>query len=108
MCSSDLLQQVTTIGLIVAGVYLIQAGAVSMGALIAMVMISGRAGGAISQIASLLLKYKQTESAIESVKAVLELPQENQQSILSSHSELTGNIRVKNLTFNYPEQKLAV
>ena len=102
------LQQVTTIGLIVAGVYLIQAGEVSMGALIAMVMISGRAGGAISQIASLLLKYKQTESAIESVKAVLELPQENQQSILSSHSELSGNIRVKNLTFNYPEQKLAV
>lgn len=102
------LQQITTIGLIVAGVYLIHAGEVSMGALIAMVMISGRAGGAISQIASLLLKYKQTESAMESVKAVLELPQENQQSVLSSHSTLTGNIRVKQVSFNYPEQKLSV
>lgn len=102
------LQQVTTIGLIVAGVYLIQAGEVSMGALIAMVMISGRAGGAVSQIASLLLKYKQTESAIDSVKAVLELPQESQQSVLNNYSDISGDIRVKQLTFNYPEQQLAV
>ena len=102
------LQQVTTIGLIVAGVYLIQAGEVSMGALIAMVMISGRAGGAVSQIASLLLKYKQTESAIDSVKAVLELPQESQQSVINNQSDISGAIRVKQITFNYPEQQLAV
>lgn len=99
------IQQLTTIGLIVSGVYQIQLGNISMGALIAMVMISGRAGNAINQLSTLILKYKQTKTAIDSVKEVLALPQESQPNTLSNQSTITGKITVKDISFLYPEQK---
>jgi type I secretion system LssB family ATPase len=102
------MQQFTTIGLIAAGVYQIQAGNISMGALIAMVMISGRASSAISQIASLILKYKQTTTAMESVKAILALEQEINDQAIGSELEISGHIRLNNVNFNYPEQTLKV
>ncbi|MBU2871315.1 type I secretion system permease/ATPase [Colwellia sp. E2M01] len=102
------MQQLTTIGLIIAGVYQIQAGNISMGALIAMVMISGRASSAISQISSLILKYKQTTDAMESVKTIMALPQELNDNVLGDELIISGNIRVNQVSFNYPEQKLAV
>ena len=102
------MQQFTTIGLIIAGVYQIQAANISMGALIAMVMISGRAGNAINQLSSLILKYKQTLTAIESVKEILALPQEAQPRVLASNLTITGKINVNQVSFNYPESQLLV
>lgn len=102
------MQQFTTIGLIAAGVYQIQAGNISMGALIAMVMISGRSSSAISQIASLILKYKQTAQAMESVKSILALPQEINEKAMADTVNITGNIRLAKLSFHYPEQALEI
>ncbi len=102
------MQQLTTIGLIIAGVYQIQAGNISMGALIAMVMISGRASGAISQISTLILKYKQTTNAMESVKSIMALPQEINNNVLGEELSISGKIRVSQVSFHYPDQKIAV
>jgi type I secretion system LssB family ATPase len=102
------MQQFTTIGLIITGVYQIQAANISMGALIAIVMISGRAGNAINQLSSLILKYKQTLTAIESVKEILALPQEAQPNALASQITISGKVTVTNLSFNYPDSQLAV
>lgn len=102
------MQQFTTIGLIAAGVYQIQAGNISMGALIAMVMISGRSSSAISQIASLILKYKQTTQAMESVKAVLSLPQEINDKTLGESVAMSGKIRLSQVAFHYPDHTLDI
>ncbi len=102
------MQQFTTIGLIATGVYQIQAGNISMGALIAMVMISGRSSSAISQIASLILKYKQTQAAMDSVNAIMALPQEINEHRLTGDLIISGSLRVKQLSFHYPEQQLSV
>ena len=102
------MQQFTTIGLIATGVYQIQAGNISMGALIAMVMISGRSSSAISQIASLILKYKQTRAAMESVNAIMALPQEVNEHTLTGDLVISGSLRIKQLSFHYPEQQLSV
>lgn len=102
------MQQFTTIGLIATGVYQIQAGNISMGALIAMVMISGRSSSAISQLAALLLKYKQTTTAMESVKAVLALPQEANPNAIGGNLDITGSIKMNEVNFHYPDQTLAV
>ncbi|WP_153916298.1 type I secretion system permease/ATPase [Shewanella sp. TC10] len=101
-------QQLVSIGLIITGVYQIHQGNLSMGGLIAIVMLSGRASSAINQIAMLLLKYQQTRSAITSVESILDLPQENQQQSVSvSQFPFNGSLHLRGASFSYPEQPLA-
>ncbi|MCG9698426.1 type I secretion system permease/ATPase [Shewanella sp. Isolate11] len=100
-------QQLVTIGLIITGVYQIHAGNLSMGGLIAIVMLSGRAANAINQISMLLLKFKQTQSAITAVNSILELPQEQQKAHQSSNSVgFNGAVSLRNASFNYPDHSL--
>ncbi|WP_192021641.1 type I secretion system permease/ATPase [Shewanella sp. WPAGA9] len=100
-------QQLVSIGLIITGVYQIHQGNLSMGGLIAIVMLSGRASSAINQIAMLLLKYQQTRSAITSVESILSLPQENQQQSMSvSQFPFNGSLHLRHASFSYPEQPL--
>lgn len=50
-------QQFQTVMLIVIGVYLIDAGTLTMGALIATVMLSGRATAPLSQVVALAIRF---------------------------------------------------
>ncbi len=100
-------QQLVTIGLIITGVYQIHAGNLSMGGLIAIVMLSGRAGNAINQISMLLLKFKQTQSAMTAVSSILELPQEQYfASQPSTAVGFNGSVSLRDASFTYPEQPL--
>ena len=100
-------QQLVTIGLIITGVYQIHAGNLSMGGLIAIVMLSGRAGNAINQISMLLLKFKQTQSAMTAVSSILELPQEQYfASQPSTAVGFNGSVSLRDASFSYPDQPL--
>ena len=100
-------QQLVTIGLIVTGVYQIHAGNLSMGGLIAIVMLSGRAASAINQIAMLVLKFKQTQQAITAVESILALPQENRrQELTVSKIPFTGAFSLRHAGLTYPEQSI--
>ncbi|WP_299810692.1 type I secretion system permease/ATPase [uncultured Shewanella sp.] len=100
-------QQLVTIGLIISGVYQIHAGNLSMGGLIAIVMLSGRAANAINQISMLLLKFKQTQSAITAVNSILELPQEQvKASQPSTAVGFNGAVALRHASFTYPDQPL--
>lgn len=99
------LQQLNTVLLIIAGVYLIFAGSLSMGGLIAIVMLSGRAGNSINQLAMLLLRYHQSKTAMLSVEAVLALPQEQAKAQSLEYDTFSGSISCNNISFTYPEQK---
>ncbi|ABV89517.1 type I secretion system permease/ATPase [Shewanella pealeana] len=100
-------QQLVTIGLIISGVYQIHAGNLSMGGLIAIVMLSGRAANAINQISMLLLKFKQTQSAITAVSSILELPQEQvKASQPSTAVGFNGALSLRHASFSYPDQPL--
>lgn len=100
-------QQLVTIGLIISGVYQIYAGNLSMGGLIAIVMLSGRAANAINQISMLLLKFKQTQSAITAVSSILELPQEQYfASQPSTAVGFNGAVSLRHASFTYPDHPL--
>ncbi|MFB2681249.1 type I secretion system permease/ATPase [Shewanella mangrovisoli] len=100
-------QQLVTIGLIVTGVYQIHAGNLSMGGLIAIVMLSGRAASAINQIAMLVLKFKQTQQAITAVESILALPQENRrQESTIAKIPFSGAFSLRNASLTYPEQTI--
>jgi ATP-binding cassette subfamily C protein LapB len=65
-----------TILIVLVGVHLIAAGEASMGALIACVMLSGRAMGPMVQVASLSTRYNQAKAALEGLQKVMDMPME--------------------------------
>ncbi len=99
-------QHIVTVGLVIVGVHQIIAGALTMGGLIAAVMLSGRAAAAVNQISMLLLRYQQTKAALSSVEQVMQLPQENEQAQVLSKGEIKGNIDLKDVSFSYADQSI--
>ncbi len=70
------LQSLTTIALLIAGVYLISAGQLSNGALFASIMLSGRALTPIAQIAGLITKYHHAKTAFNSLRHLVDAAQD--------------------------------
>jgi len=101
-------QQLVTVGLIVTGVYQIAAGNLSMGGLIAMVMLSGRSASAINQVSGLLLRYQQARSSIQGLEAVMQLEQESCDSQIVENNSFNGKIELQHVHFSYPEQEMEI
>lgn len=67
-------QQVAYIFVIIAGVYQISAGNLTVGGLIACSLLSGRALSPVTKLSGLLAKWQQVKSAMESLDEVMSLP----------------------------------
>jgi ATP-binding cassette, subfamily C, bacterial LapB len=74
--SMSALQSLTTIVLLIMGVYLISAGLMSSGALFATIMLTGRALTPIAQIAALLTKFHHAKTAYKSLRHLVDAEQE--------------------------------
>nr|WP_200896214.1 type I secretion system permease/ATPase [Photobacterium halotolerans] len=101
-------QQLVTVFLIALGVYQIAEGHLSMGGLIAIVMLSGRAAGSVNQLSMLLLRYQQTRSAIEGLNQIMALPQEETPHQVIDRGEFKGSFALDNVSFRYPGSELDV
>ena len=98
--------QLTTVLIILAGVYQISAGELTMGALIASVMLSTRGLTPMAQIAQLATRYNQAKSALTTLGEVMEMPVENPDDKRFLHRDrLSGHMRFQNVSFHYPDQK---
>lgn len=104
------MQQISTVIIVLAGVYIIQEGDLTMGGLIATVMLSQRAIGPMGQFANLITSYQQTKTALASLNELMEKEIErplNKRFIQHPHFE--GKIEFVNVSFTYPnETKLAL
>lgn len=97
------LQQFQTVMLIVIGVYLIGDGTLTMGALIATVMLSGRATAPLGQVIGLAVRFQQAKAAMSSLNKLMEMPVDRDLSReYLPHPELKGDIALKDVQFSYP------
>ncbi|MCT7655682.1 hypothetical protein MBH78_15500 [Oceanimonas sp. NS1] len=71
---ASVIQQITTVSLIVLGVYLIAAGELSMGGLIAAVMLGSRAIAPMVQLSVLSTRYNHARSAMDILEKSWPLP----------------------------------
>ncbi|MCE1972557.1 type I secretion system permease/ATPase [Enterobacter cloacae] len=98
-----LLQQLQTVFLVVAGVYLIDAGTLTMGALIATVMLSGRATAPLGQVVGLAIRYQQAKSALVSLNKLMDMPVDRDISQnYVALPDLRGDVSLKKVSFAYP------
>jgi ATP-binding cassette subfamily C protein LapB len=96
-------QQAISVGLVVGGFYLFQEGDISMGAIIAIVMLAGRAMSPIGQFAFLLTRGKQSMTTLDSLQRMMEANDERQVAARSIVPEVrAGHVELKNASFRYP------
>jgi ATP-binding cassette, subfamily C, bacterial LapB len=96
-------QQGISVGLVVGGFYLFQKGDISMGAIIAIVMLAGRAMSPIGQLAFLLTRGKQSMTTLDSLQRMMEATDERQVAARSIVPEIrAGHLELKNANFRYP------
>lgn len=99
------IQQFCGMATIVAGVYSIIAGNLSVGALVASYMLGSRVLAPLGQIAGLITRYQQAQLTMRSTDALMALPQERlaeQQAL--EHTPLKGGLTLSHVTFRYPAQ----
>ena len=103
------MQQLNTVGLVLLGTYLIHAEnpaeRITMGALIAAVILSGRALSPLSQIAGLATRFQQAKLALEGVNNIVQRPIERDpERKYITLDRVEGGIAFDNVYFQYQEE----
>ncbi len=100
---ANFVQQMATVLLIVVGVYQISDGNLSMGGMIAAVMLSGRAIGPLIQLSVLSTRYNQAKSALLLLEDIMQSPSEREDGRhYLDYERLSGKIEFDDVSFNYP------
>ena len=104
--TSAFIQQIAMVVTIIFGVYLIADNELTMGALIATVMLSSRAIQPMAQVANLTANYQQTKTALASLNDIMLLPVERDEKIAYIHrATFKGGLEFKDVSFSYPGQE---
>lgn len=102
-----LIQQLANVCVVIAGVYLIAEGMISMGALIAAVILSGRALAPLAQVAGLLSRMNQSREALRQLD---ELMKKEVERPVGKHfiakPAIEGRVEFKDVVFHYPGQQV--
>jgi len=102
---SATVQQFASVGIVIFGVFLIASGDLTIGALIACVILNGRAVGSLSQVAQLLVRWHQARISLHALDAIMKMPVERPRDRHFLHRpKLDGKIQFKGVTFSYPDQ----
>lgn len=100
---TSFLVQLDTVIVIIVGVYMIQNMELTMGGLIASIILSSRAIAPMGQVASLVSSFEQTKTAYKAINDIMKLPVERPEGKKFVRREkFMGKIEFKNVTFAYP------
>ncbi|SFE91094.1 ATP-binding cassette, subfamily C, LapB [Phytobacter palmae] len=102
------LQQASGVAIIVAGVYVIIGGNLSMGGLIACYLLHRRAMMPIGQLCSLITRYQRARMTKSTIDRMMGLEQEVQEGEVPLKREtLSGAVELRDVTFCYPGNQYA-
>jgi ATP-binding cassette, subfamily C, bacterial LapB len=106
--AASFLQQAAQVVIVVYGAILITQGQTSMGALIACVMMTGRALSPLGQLAQTLTRMNQARMSYRSLNALMASASERPEGRgWISRPRLNGDIDFDNVSFTYPNQTVA-
>ena len=97
--------QVVSVALIVAGVYLIHERLLTMGGLIAVNMLGGRAIAPLGQAVGMLMQFQNARMSLETLDKLMAQPVERPDALAFIHRpEIEGEIEFRDVSFSYPGQ----
>lgn len=101
--TANLLVQLSVIGVVVLGVYRVADGAISMGGIIAAVILASRAIAPLAQLANLITRANQSISALQQLDTIMQQQDEfDDRGQLLSLERLKGKIELDRVSFCYP------
>ena len=96
-------QQLISVGLLIGGFYRFQEGEMTMGAIIAIIMLSGRSLQPVGQLAFIITRGKQAFATLDSLQRMMEAGDERQVAMRSIVPEIrAGHIELADVSFRYP------
>ena len=100
---TQLLIQLNTVMIVVYGVYMIQEFELSMGGLIAIVILTGRTLAPMGQVAGLMTNYEDTKTSYETLNDIISQPSERPDGKkFVERPDFSGHIEFADVTFTYP------
>ena len=103
---TGLLIQLNTVFVVFYGVYLIQDFQMSMGALIAVVILTSRTVAPMGQAAGLITNFSDAKTAFLSIEEILQQPTERPLGkAFIQRQDFKAKIEFKNVSFTYPQSE---
>ncbi len=101
---TQLLIQLNTVMIIVYGVYKIQDFELSLGGLIAVVILTGRTLAPMGQVAGLITNFQDARTSYEMLDEIISKPSERPEGKqFLEEPAFSGHIEFRDVTFTYPE-----
>jgi len=98
------ISQFSNIAIVAGGVYLAKEGEITMGAIIAAMILNGRVIAPVSQLVGMIIKFDRTMLSLDNLDEVMNMPIEKENKSYISRPNLEGDIELKDLQFSYKEQ----
>ena len=100
--ATQTMQQISYVGMVVAGAYSITQGNLTMGGLIACTIISGRALNPLAQIPALIVQWKHAQIALKGLDQIMRLPSDRPQGQrLTVPEKCEGFLELEQVSFAY-------
>ena len=106
---SFFVQGIVVVVVVIIGVYKIGNGNLTLGGLIALVILSRQSLAPMAQVVNLATRFHRARIALKTLNGIMELPVERPKGKTFLHrTRFRGEIEVKNLTFSFPGQAIKV
>jgi ATP-binding cassette subfamily C protein LapB len=100
---ASLCQQVTSIALVIGGFYLFDAGSITMGAIIAIVMLAGRSLAPVGQLAFLITRAQTALTTLDGLQSLMDREDERNLGGRATLPEVRdGTLSLEKVSFTYP------
>lgn len=98
----QMLQQISYVGIVITGSYIVMGGNMTIGGLIASTILGGRILAPIMNVPNMLVQYSHAKAAQMNIENLYKLEQDNQGvDYPLSPSKIYGNYQCNQLKFNY-------
>ncbi|WP_320035217.1 type I secretion system permease/ATPase [Halarcobacter sp.] len=98
------ISQFSNIAIVIGGVYLASEGEMTMGGIIASMILNGRVIAPISQVVGMIIRFDRTILALKNIDEIMNMQVERENKTYLSRPDLRGDIEFKDVVFSYKTQ----